>query len=219
MKQTIYFIPGLGANCKIFERLQFDQNYFNLEYLEWIEPHKNETFDSYINRFSKSITENMPILIGVSFGGIIAQEIGKKINCEKIYIVSSIKSEKDFSPTMKTFKYIKAYKLFPSKYVSTLLKWGNMFSPQSSIGKKTRLYNTYLTQRSNYYLDWSMKMILNWKNEKPLKNIIHIQGTKDHIFPLRYIKNNVIEIKNGTHAMILFKGREISNIIQQTINQ
>ncbi len=58
--------------------------------------------------------------------------------------------------------------------------------------------------------------MLNWQQEKVLKNIVHIHGTKDNIFPIKHIKNS-IEIEGGTHVMILTKAKEISKIIHENL--
>ena len=49
-----------------------------------------------------------------------------------------------------------------------------------------------------------------------MKNIVHIHGTKDNVFPLKHIKN-AIEIKGGTHIMILTKAKKISKIIDEVL--
>lgn len=217
MKQSIYFIPGLAASSKIFERIHLDHNLYDLNYLEWLEPKKNETLDEYIKRFVALIDKPNAILIGVSFGGIIAQEIAKRIPYQKLVIISSIKSKKEYSPRFLFFKKWKAYRVFPSKAIPLLLKWAEIVPKNSRLGKIIKMYNVYLTKRNPYYLDWCMKMALNWDNETPLPNTIHIQGTKDHIFPIEYITNDVIKIQNGTHAMILLKANEISRILEKKL--
>lgn len=219
MKQNIYFIPGLGASSKIFERIQLDDNLYQKHFLEWIEPQKNESFESYIDRFVKKIEQPYPILVGVSFGGIIAQEIAKRIPHQQVVIISSIKSNKEYSPRMKWFKKWRAYRIFPSRYIDLLIKMGKILPKKSLWGRKIKMYNLYLTQRNPYYIDWCMQQALEWQQEQPLQNIIHIQGTKDHIFPLSYITGDVIPIKNGTHAMILLKAKEISKILEEKLRK
>ena len=72
--------------------------------------------------------------------------------------------------------------------------------------------NEYLSVRDASYLDWAIYNVLHWKQEKSLKNVIHIQGDDDHIFPIKHIKN-CIPIEKGTHIMILNKAKSISKII------
>lgn len=48
----------------------------NLFQIEWIEPLPNETIEQYAKRLAQCIDTSQPyVIIGVSFGGLIATEI------------------------------------------------------------------------------------------------------------------------------------------------
>ena len=196
----VYFMPGMSANSLIFERIKLPYEYKS-HFLEWIQPEKNESLNSYAKRLSLKIVHDNPILVGVSFGGVIVQEISKIIDVRKLIIISSIKSKKEMSNSMKFAKKTKSYKLLP---VSWLDDFENLmafvFGPK--IKRRVDLYRKYLSVRNKYYLEWSIEKIINWDQEKSLKNIIHIHGTKDSIFPVNNIKN-YIPVENGDHAIIL----------------
>ena len=67
------------------------------------------------------------------------------------------------------------------------------------------------------YLKWALHSLLHWKQENASKNIVHIHGDNDHIFPSKHIKN-FTKINDGTHVMILLKAKEISEIIISIFN-
>ena len=100
---TIYLMPGMAASSKIFELINFP-SYYNVIYLKWIKPNKNETIKSYAKRMSTFINDVDPVLIGVSFGGILVQEISKHIKVKKLIIISSVKSKIELSLSMKFAK-------------------------------------------------------------------------------------------------------------------
>ena len=54
------------------------------------------------------------------------------------------------------------------------------------------------------YLDWAIKQVVCWDRVVPDREVIHIHGEKDLVFPLRNI-GNCITVKNGTHIMIINK--------------
>ncbi|MCH1558464.1 MAG: alpha/beta hydrolase [Flavobacteriaceae bacterium] len=196
----VYFMPGMSANSLIFERIKL-QHKFKLHFLEWIQPEKDESLNSYAKRLSLKIVHDNPILVGVSFGGVIIQEISKIIDVRKLIIISSIKSKKEMSNSMKFAKKTKSYKLLPVSWLDdfeSLMAF--VFGPK--IKRRVDLYRKYLSVRNKHYLEWSIEKIINWDQEKSLENIIHIHGTKDSIFPVSNIKN-YIPVKNGGHAIIL----------------
>ena len=193
-------MPGMAANSKIFEFIKLPKN-FKLHYLEWFHSNENENLKSYVNRLSKEINGKNIVLVGVSFGGIIVQELSKIMVVKKVIIISSVKSRKELSNSMKFARKTKSYKFLPLSWIDdfeNLIAF--VFGPK--IKKRVNLYRKYLSVRDQKYLDWSIDKIVNWDQEEPIKNVIHIHGTYDLIFPIINLKN-YIPIEKGDHAVIL----------------
>ena len=161
------------------------------------------------------IHEN-PILIGVSFGGIIVQEMSKLIATKKIIIISSIKSHLELPEKLRIAQKIRAYKIFPAKLLANLDTYIDYFSGEK-FQKKAAAYQKYMSVRNADYLAWAAKTAISWKQEVPLKNCVHIHGTKDGIFPAKHI-HNYISIEGGTHTMILTKAKIISKEIHSILS-
>lgn len=200
---SIYLMPGMAASPKIFELIKFPLNY-KIIYLTWIKPNLNETLKSYAKRMSILINDTNPVLIGVSFGGILVQEISKHIKVKKLIIISSVKSKVELSLSMKFAKKTGIHHLLPLNWIDDLEKL-LLFVFGPSIKARVDTYKKYLSERDPDYLKWSINQIVNWKQIKYDKNIFHIHGEKDKVFPLNYLERNknFITIKNGTHATIL----------------
>ncbi|PKP44126.1 MAG: alpha/beta hydrolase [Bacteroidetes bacterium HGW-Bacteroidetes-13] len=201
----VYFMPGMSANPLIFEKIILPEDRFSMHFLEWKMPVVDEPLKIYSARIAQEITHENPVLLGVSFGGIIAQEISKIISIRKLIIISSVKSNREFPKKFKFAQLTRAHKLFPTGLIANMailhnLAFGDNFK------KKLISYEKYLTVRDKIYLDWAINAIVNWNQEEPLKNIIHIHGTEDLIFPASNIKD-YLEIKGGDHAMILSKAK------------
>jgi hypothetical protein len=210
----VYLMPGMSANSLIFEKIKLSNKY-KLHYLEWINPIKNETLKDYSIRFSKIIVHKNPVLIGVSFGGVLVQEISKIIEVRQTVIISSIKSNKELPNSWKMVKLSKSYKFLP-------VKWLNDFESLISfvlgprIKRRVELYRKYLSVRDENYLSWAIKELMEWGQDKPLENIIHIHGSRDMIFSTLYIKNYV-EVPDGDHSMILKKADWISEFLEKNL--
>ncbi|MFZ3273541.1 MAG: alpha/beta hydrolase, partial [Lutibacter sp.] len=159
-KIPIYFVPGLAASSEIFEFLQFPEE-FELHFLEWLIPlTAHEPIEAYAKRMSDLVLEENPVLIGVSFGGIMVQEMSKYLQCKKIIIISSLKSKNELSKGLRLIKKFKIYKLFPSKLVENIeifsfLAFGNTSK------KRLILYKKYFTVRDRKYLNWSIYNVLH----------------------------------------------------------
>jgi len=215
-KIHIYFMPGLAAGPEIFERLELPSNLYELHFLTWKTPLAlDETIMNYAKRMTADIKHSNPVLVGVSFGGIIVQEMSTFIDTKKIIIISSVKSTSELPKKFKIARKSKIYKLFPTKIVTNFEKYAKFFVGKS-LEKKAKIYRRYLSVRGESYIKWSIHNVISWKQEKPLENIVHIHGTNDHIFPFKNIEK-CIKIEGGSHSMILLKSKEISKIIHQSL--
>jgi len=215
-KIHIYFMPGLGASSKIFEHLRLDHDKYTFHYLEWLLPkHKDENILAYATRLSEEVKEADPILVGVSFGGIMVQEMARILNPKKVILISSVKSHNELSKSMRIAKATGIYKLFPSQYLESLGGFAKEYFGEK-VKKRIELYEKYQTVLDPLYLEWAFKTILHWQKNYKTFNLYHIHGEGDKIFPVKNI-SNYIPIKNGTHIMILNKAKEISKILEEII--
>ena len=213
-KTHIYFVPGLAANKKIFEFISLPEDLYELHFIEWLIPTSvEEPIENYAKRMCNEITHANPVLVGVSFGGIVVQEMSKIIQPQKTIIISSIKTKNELPNRLKLAQKTKAYKLFPSKVIENIENYEAYFFTDF-LKKRSELYKTYLSVRNATYLQWAIHNVLNWHQEIPMKGIIHIHGNKDEIFPLKNIQNT-IEVNNGSHVMILDKAKTISKILTE----
>lgn len=205
----VYFMPGLAANPAIFEYIKLPKNQFEVHFLEWFMPEDNETLESYAKRMMAYIKHKNIVLVGVSFGGILVQEISKYIVLKKLIIISSVKHKNELPTRMKLAAATKAYKLLPTQLVEhiellTTIDLLAKYNFTSAINKRVKLYKKYLSVSDKKYLDWGIEKVLCWQNETVIPGIIHIHGDKDAVFPHTNI-NDCILVKGGTHAMVIYK--------------
>ena len=91
--EKLYLFSGLGADEKFFQGLDFQ--HFTPIFIKWEVPDGKETIEEYATRLLDQITMPRPILIGLSFGGIMAVEVAKQIETEKVVLISSAKTKKE----------------------------------------------------------------------------------------------------------------------------
>lgn len=208
-------MPGLAASSLIFERIVLPEDSFEILLLEWEIPLDKESLTNYAKRISRKIKHKNPVLIGVSFGGILVQEMAKHIETRKVIIVSSVKSNLEFPRRMKIAKTTKAYKLIP---MSLILNIENLtkFSFGAKINNRIKLYEKFLFVRDIRYLDWAVKQVILWDRTVVDENVIHIHGDADEVFPIKYIKNCIV-VKGGTHIMILNKYKWLNENLPKII--
>ena len=204
-KLHVYFMPGMAANPSIFKHIKLPEDLFEPHLLEWFVPDKNMSISDYALKMCKNITHKNPILVGVSFGGMLVQEMARHIKTKKVLVVSSVKHESELPKRMAFAKYTKIHKLLPTGLVNNVELLAK-YAFGETVPKRLALYEEYLSLRDKYYLDWAIDQIVNWKSTYCPDCLVHIHGEKDNVFPIGNIKN-CIPVKNGTHTMIIHRAK------------
>ena len=197
-------MPGLASGPSIFENIKLPEEQFEMYFLEWFLHIENDSIESYALRMTQKITHDNPVLIGVSFGGVLVQEMAKIIQTDKVIIISSVKTNKEFPSRFKIARNTKAYKLIPTQLLADIEKLVKYAFGDNIVAKRLKLYEKYLSVRDKHYLDWAIETILCWNQKEINEAVIHIHGDADEVFPIKHIRKCIV-VKGGTHIMILNK--------------
>lgn len=197
----VYLMPGMAAGPEIFEYLQFPTSLFEIHWLRWKIPQKNESLESYSKRMCAEVVHQNPVLIGVSFGGLIVQEMSKFLSLKRLIIVSSVKTRFELPRRIRFARKTGTYRLLPTRLVNYMdqmerLPLGAFFK------KRMQLYKRYMAVKDKTYLDWALKKMVYWNRETPIEGIVHIHGGKDIVFPIKYIDDCIV-LPKATHIMII----------------
>ena len=212
--EHIYCISGFGADERAFSKLNFGAHSVN--YLPWQLPGKNETLLQYIQRFIEQIDQPDPILVGLSFGGMVSIEIAKQIPVKKIFMISSVKIAAEMPWYFRLAGKTRINKILPLKPYSFLEPIENY-----NLGLQTEeekvLVREYRKNINPQYSNWAINQIINWQNTFTPGNVIHIHGSNDHIFPIKNIAADYI-IRGGGHFMVMNRAKEVNDILRHELN-
>jgi pimeloyl-ACP methyl ester carboxylesterase len=196
-------MPGLAASSKIFEFIKLPSDAFEAHYLEWFVPDRGMSFGDYARKMAQQIEEEQSVLVGVSFGGMLVQEMAKYIPVRKVIIISSIKRKSEMPKRLLFAKYTKVHRLLPTGLVNNVELLAK-YAFGETVTKRLSLYEQYLSIRDKYYLDWSIDKIVHWDQNTYDPDLVHIHGDRDAVFPVGPI-SDYIPVRGGTHTMILHR--------------
>jgi pimeloyl-ACP methyl ester carboxylesterase len=212
---TIYLISGLGADARVFQKLDLEG--YKTKTIEWIAPLKGESLKEYAFRISGQIETNKPILVGVSFGGMLAVEISKIIDCQKVILISSAKRKHEIPLLYRLFGRLRLHRLIPIsilKHANVLTYW--LFGMKTKIEKD--LLKSILKDTDPVFLKWAMNAIIQWENQEIPEALVHLHGDADRILPVWNIRRADFIISGGGHLMIYSKAEEINQLLKKQIN-
>lgn len=217
----IYQVSGLGANANAFRNLRLEQD-FEQVYIPWLDPERNETLAHYTERLVDKIdpTEDF-LLMGLSFGGIIVQEMNRFVDPKHTFLISTVKNRAEMPKLFRFSASVNVHKMIPMSFLTSDRTFSYMMM--------RRLYYTNRVKdsiddifefKNAEYLRWSIHKIVNWEHSAAYheENLTHIHGTKDIVFPIEYIKN-AIKIEGGTHIMVMQKPKQVSEEINKVLRK
>ncbi|SNS13313.1 alpha/beta fold hydrolase [Dokdonia pacifica] len=211
----LYLMPGMAANPSIFEHIKLPEDRFMVHLLEWQLPKNKETISDYAKRMTAFITHEDSVLLGVSFGGVLVQEMAKHIRLKKLIIVSSVKSKHELPRRMKLSRKLKLYNILPTRLIEDVDKLAK-YAFGETVKDRVALYQKYLSMNDRHYMSWAVKEMVCWDQEAPDADIIHIHGDADRVFPIKYI-DNCITLPGGSHIMVITKYKWFNENLPQLI--
>jgi len=211
--KRVYVFSGLGADERVFQYLDFSG--FAVTFVRWLQPLQNETIEEYAKLLTKQIVTVRPILIGLSFGGIVATEVAKLIDTEKIILVASAKTRQEIPFYYRLVGQLRLHKLLPVdllKQPNVLSNW--FFGVHSQSDKKMLV--AILRDTDSQFLRWAIDKIVTWRNQFVHPNLTHIHGTADRILPFRYVMSD-LQVTGGGHFMTVNKAQELTAAIRSLL--
>ena len=210
MNQNIYVISGLGADHTVFCKLNLPG--YTLVHIAWVPTVKGESLTAYASRLLPQITEENPIVLGLSLGGMLAVEVSQLIQTKKLISLSSITAYNELPFHFKLAGFLRLQKILPIYYFSK----GNRFT-QWIFGVKQKedreILNQVFVNLNKDFLYWALNAVLTWKDAKKPKVLYRIHGSSDLILPKRKKVSYNTVIKNGTHLMLLDQSEKVSGAI------
>ncbi|TSJ40106.1 alpha/beta fold hydrolase [Fluviicola chungangensis] len=214
-KPVCYILSGLGADERVFDQIDFGD--FAPVFIPWEPVEHSQSFESYVEQLSRQVKSTHPILIGISFGGIIAQEMSALFGNCPVLIISSIQNRSQLTPFMRFSGMVGLYKLIPIKRVlknKRINYW--LFGTKREDEKK--ILDRILADSDPLFTQWAIKQITTWKRTEPIPaKLLHIHGDADRIFRIGRVNPDYI-IPGGTHFMTVSKHEEVSSVIREALS-
>ena len=205
----IHCISGLGADHRIFQRINIPG--VRLIPVPWVPFDKHDELPCYAQKMADQISGEQPVIIGLSFGGMLAAEIARIRPVKKIFLVSSAKDATEIPPVGGFARFLVDNGLIPVKLARVAGKQlYDRFGAETV--EERKMLADILRQTDGAFTRWALKAIMEWRTRIHAENIVHIHGTADRMLLPQYIKPTHW-IEGGTHLMIYQRADEISRLI------
>ena len=210
-----FFISGLGADEKAFQELgDFGTTKIMIE---WMANLPDESLYDYAKMMiDKYGIEQEDIVVGLSFGGLVAQQIAEIIKPDFIILISSFRTKDDLKIHFSSGLKMKLHKLMP-EMKSELI--GSMVATYLNSGSKISVpvLKEMVMSTDMKLMKWSLEKI--YEQDVILAPDIlkySIIGDKDKVVKPWIIETTFI-VEDGSHFMVFDKAKEVTKIISSII--
>lgn len=197
----------------------FPQEY-SVRHLDWKEPLEGETFPQYCARLADGLSfDASDILAGVSFGGIVVQEIARQHpQVERIVVLSSAVAPQEYSWMIRLYRALRLYCITPGSVLKSdrlkaalvTGKWG---------GRHLEAMRQFFAPLSARYYRFAIKACLCFPpaDNMLVRRIRRIHGRRDELFPVKRVISPSEDIDGATHLMVYTHAREVSKAFAKVI--
>lgn len=203
----IYLLSGIGADSRLLAPQV--AAFSGTQVLEWIQPIRGESVRDYARRISAPIPPGELIIGGVSFGGVIAQEIARQRPCLGVILVSSLRSPRELASVFQLGRRI------PGSWLRAVGALGALLPivAKASHEHPRRLCLNMPASSDPVFLSWAMDVLARWDpptvESTPL---LRVHGTRD--FLIRPGKAEIVQwIQGGGHLSNLTHAEDVNEAI------
>jgi pimeloyl-ACP methyl ester carboxylesterase len=200
-------LPGLGADERLFEPQRAVLP--RLEVPPWLPHDEDETLADYGRRMAATVDPTEPFYLGgVSFGGMVAQEMARHLRPRAILLIASCRRGDAIAQHLKYF--VRFADLFPERVFEQGLspafasKFGRLDPQEEELLEQ--MFASVLPR----FVRWGIAAITAWPGVEGLDvPIFHIHGSDDEWIPLKSVQPDQV-IRGGGHLINLTHAAEVN---------
>lgn len=205
---VFYLIPGLGADERVFQFLHLQGE---VHVLRWLPPQTStELLPHYAARLAAAIPISQACwLVGVSFGGVLALEVGRLRPLAQIVLISSLTGPQELPWLGRLARATGLYHLLPPQLLPRLPRVAQWFFGVAN-GREYQLLRQILRDTDPGFTRWAIARLLQWPGQSDAP-AVRIHGTTDRLLPAGAAASQYR--LPGGHLIVISRAAEISRIL------
>lgn len=174
-------------------------------WITYLPPLPKDSLSDYATRLLPQVRHARPVIIGISFGGMIAVEISRLIHTQQLILISTLHRRAGL-PMVYRFVLQALTPCMPwlrsARWSRPMLFW--FFSAHTE--RQRSVLERSLALIDNDLMCWALKCISAWRNTYMPPYTFTIHGTHDRVFPC---SGADFCIQKGGHLMLLDRTSEL----------
>ena len=207
-------IPGLGVDHRYFANII--DLLPDLQVLEFEELLTGETIEDYAERLGRQIEADGPIVLGgVSFGGMLASIMCRRVNPVALVLMSSTSRPDGLRYSARVFEWMTRF--WPAALVQCVRRLGNraLQRLEPLPPDQVENFNAMFGVADLQHLRAGGRMIMDWRAPPQIScPRFHIHGSRDPLMSAAKVGATHI-VRGAGHMMNLTHPEELRNFIRE----
>ncbi len=210
---TVYLLPGVGCDRRMYDRIDLPQQYAVVR-LEWPVFTGTDTLARIAARMRPQVNADEPhILVGVSMGGMVAQELAALTNPQKVVLISSWTGPQEWTPFVRMSAQLGLHGLIRDWTMRAAWPIKEYLAPRGN--DVDQLLWDMACKQTAKQLRHGTGAILRWKGSPWKGHVVRIHGDRDVVTPLRFPVDHLLP--GATHVLVMTHAPEVSRLLQHAI--
>lgn len=209
----VYLLPGIACDHRLFDRIDLTGS--EVVALDWPAFPTGCTLTSIAEELAKQVDREQPhVLVGVSMGGMVAQELAMFTNPKKVVLISSWMGPQEQPLSVRVSKALHFWWMINSFTMKATWPLKRFLGQRE--GTVDKLLYEMAVKEGAPKIRTGLKAIMRWKGSPWKGPVVRIHGDKDLVTPLRFPVDHVV--KGGEHIMVMTCSKEISSLLRSVIS-
>ena len=209
----IYALPGVGCDHRLYDLIEWPEGHQVVK-LDWPPFMKNDTLAAIAGRMVPQIDATQPhMLIGVSMGGMVAQELAALTHPRKVVLISSWTGPQEWTPFVRMCAFLRLHVLIREWTMRAFWPLKRRLAPRPNMVEQ--LLWDMACQQTARQMRYGVGAVLRWKGSPWKGPVVRIHGDKDLITPLRFQVDHLVP--GGPHVMVMTAPAEVSRILRREL--
>ena len=209
----VYLLPGIATDHHLFDRL--DLGGLDVVKLDWPRFRRGTTLEEIAKDMAQQVDRDEPhILVGVSMGGMVAQELALITNPAKVILISTWTGPQEWPRFVRFGAAIGVQRVITATAMKAGWPVKRFLTGQD--GRTAQVLRDMALREGPEQIRRGLTAIFRWRGSRWKGPIVRIHGDKDRLMPIQQIKPDHV-VRGGAHAMVYCHANAVSAALRAAL--